>query len=73
MGKGKGKLSGWSSEVPAGLFFVEFKNLRYGRAVYFGKQILHKTAANAKIVSKFPRNVHIAISPKITINYDVVW
>ena len=42
MGKGKGKLSTWLTIVPAGKNLVSFKNLRWGRFVYFYKQLQFK-------------------------------
>jgi len=42
MGKGTGKLHMWFSLLSAGLMFVEFKNLRFGRYLYFVKQLSQK-------------------------------
>ena len=38
MGKGVGKLAAWGSQLAGGITILEFKNLRFGRAVYFFKQ-----------------------------------
>jgi large subunit ribosomal protein L16 len=38
MGKGVGKLVAWGSQLAGGITILEFKNLRFGRAVYFFKQ-----------------------------------
>jgi len=42
MGKGKGKLSTWLTIVPAGKNIVSFRNLRWGRFIYFFKQLQFK-------------------------------
>jgi large subunit ribosomal protein L16 len=42
MGKGKGKLSGWIGQLSTGVNMFEFKNLRYGRALYFINQVRYK-------------------------------
>ena len=39
MGKGKGKLSTWFSQLYGGSVIFEFKNLRPGRALFFFNQI----------------------------------
>lgn len=73
MGKGKGKLVGWSTEVPAGQHIIEMKNLRYGRAVYFLKQILHKLPAKARISKKSNKFLPLTLRSNIFIKYDVLW
>lgn len=42
MGKGSGKLSTWYTHLHGGVFLVEFRNLRRGRALYFANQISFK-------------------------------
>jgi len=49
MGKGTGKLAAWATELPSGLNIFEFKNLRYGRAVYFIKQIQFKLPVKSRL------------------------
>ena len=51
MGKGKGKLSGWYGKLPSGINFIEYKNLRMGRSIYFLKQIRHKLPVKSRLVS----------------------
>lgn len=48
MGKGKGKLECWFTNLHAGIFFVEFRNLRIGRAKYFSIQLTHKLGIYTK-------------------------
>ena len=73
MGKGKGKLAGWSTEIPAGLHIVEMKNLRYGRAVYFIKQIMHRLPAKSRIISKNAKLTPLVLRSSIYVKYDVIW
>ena len=42
MGKGAGKLSTWYTQIRGGKMIVEFRNLRLGRALYYGKQVSAK-------------------------------
>ena len=62
MGKGKGKLDDWGSELPAGIHIVEFKNLRFGRSKYFLKQLSFRLGSNTLVnldstrISKLPLN-----------------
>lgn len=48
MGKGKGKLEAWFTNVSGGTTLVEFKNLRKGRSSYFMKQMTHKLGVPTK-------------------------
>jgi ribosomal protein L16/L10AE len=73
MGKGKGKLAGWSSELPAGILILEFKNLRSGRAIYFCKQIMHKLPAKSKIIFRSKVRTSLLLSSSTKISYDVIW
>lgn len=73
MGKGKGKLAGWSSEVPAGLNIIESKNLRSGRSIYFLNQIRFKLPAQSRIVFRTQRRIPLILRSSKYVNYDVVW
>ena len=42
MGKGAGKLAYWYTQIRSGKALIEFKNLRPGRVVHYGKQAAHK-------------------------------
>jgi large subunit ribosomal protein L16 len=42
MGKGKGKLSCWFTNIRGGVTLVEFRNLRWGRSSYFISQLKYK-------------------------------
>lgn len=47
MGKGKGKLKTWFTRIKGGTTLVEYKNLRYGRAIYFFEQTAYKLGVPA--------------------------
>ena len=55
MGKGAGKLNSWLLELPGGIIFLEFRNLRRGRLEYFFKKLHHKLKAPLKLVHKDSR------------------
>ena len=42
MGKGKGKLECWFTNIMGGSIVIQFKNLRKGRSTFFMKQLTHK-------------------------------
>ena len=48
MGKGKGKLVCWFTNIVGGVIICEFRNLRYGRASYFMKQLTFKLGIKTK-------------------------
>jgi len=54
MGKGKGKLKTWFINVRGGTILFEYKNVRYGRALYFLQQISFKLSVTT--VKVFRRN-----------------
>lgn len=71
MGKGKGKPSNWAAKIPSGSIFIEFRNVRPGRARHFMTQVTHKLPGSFKVVSRYP-NTHITLIAfkKNTIQYD---
>jgi len=48
MGKGKGKLECWFTNVSGGSVLLEFRNLRKGRSDFFMKQMTHKLGVPTK-------------------------
>jgi large subunit ribosomal protein L16 len=48
MGKGKGKLHCWFSNIRGGVVLFEFKNLRFGRAHFFLQQMTFKLGIPTK-------------------------
>ena len=53
MGKGKGKLECWFTNVRGGVLLIEFKNLRYGRSKYFTTQMTRKLGLKTKTLFNF--------------------
>jgi large subunit ribosomal protein L16 len=50
MGKGKGKLECWFTNISGGSILLEFKNLRKGRSDFFMKQMTHKLGIPTKFI-----------------------
>lgn len=50
MGKGKGKLSIWATQIYTGHILIEFKNLRNGRAKYYIRQSQYKLKGIFRII-----------------------
>jgi large subunit ribosomal protein L16 len=50
MGKGKGKLESWFTNIAAGVILIEFQNLRKGRAFYFSKQMTSKLGTSTTFI-----------------------
>lgn len=73
MGKGKGKLAGWFLELPAGVILFEFKNLRYGRSIYFCKEMSHRLFTKIRVVTSTSTLVVLPINSKYRINYNIFW
>lgn len=57
MGKGKGKLECWFTNIHNGIVLVEFKNLRRGRSTYFMKQLTHKLGLRTKFIFNINRKI----------------
>jgi ribosomal protein L16/L10AE len=58
MGKGKGKRQTWCINIPSGFVFLEFKNLRVGRNMYFLKQLMFKLPVSSYVTTKFYNNLN---------------
>ena len=58
MGKGSGKPKLWVTCLPSGLTLFEFRNLRYGRFLYFSQQLAHKLPVATKTLIRSKRRVH---------------
>ena len=74
MGKGKGKLSIWYNRLSIGVIFIELKNLRKGRSIYFLKQTQNKLKSKSKII--FCNSNKITIHRPIgdsSVSYQVFW
>ena len=66
MGKGKGKLECWFTNIRGGTILFEFKNLRFGRAVFFIKQIQHKLGSKMVLHSKSSKYYTLPINQSQT-------
>jgi hypothetical protein len=70
MGKGKGKLSSWSTRVKVSSILFELKCLRYGRILYFSNQIaLRLNSKHKLLISRLNKNANI---PVLYRNYSLV-
>lgn len=68
MGKGKGKVKTWFTNLSGGLILLEFKNLRPGRAIYFMNQTAIRLGVPVKKLFKTNTliNFPLLISKKLT-------
>lgn len=73
MGKGSGKLANWYTQIRAGKFILEFKNLRLGRAIYYSDQISHKLPVSSTFVSYPTREVKLVGSSSTTPPLNFFW
>lgn len=58
MGKGKGKLECWFTNVSGGVTLIEFKNLRRGRSMHFVSQMTHKLGVETKYINSI-RHIYL--------------
>lgn len=74
MGKGKGKLSIWYNKITTGSVFIETRNLRIGRAIYYLRQAQRKLKGHSKIVYKAQllRFTYLHIG-KVNLRYQSFW
>jgi ribosomal protein L16/L10AE len=70
MGKGKGKPTNWAAKIPSECIFIELRNVRSGRALFFLKQVSFKLPGEFKIVSKFLQRTPTIAFRKTLIQYD---
>lgn len=73
MGKGKGKLAGWASDLPSGINILELKNLRSGRATYYCRQIMHKLPVKSRTIYKYTVQVRLVAGSIGTVRYEAFW
>lgn len=73
MGKGKGKLSSWFADIPSGIYLVEYRNLRPGRAIYYSRQFQFKLTSRLKLKQSRSRLIPLTITNSISIKYSSVW
>lgn len=73
MGKGKGKLECWFTNVTNGVIFVEFRNLRIGRSKYFMKQLTHKLGIFTKPIFANNKNLPLPLMTKKKFVFSLKW
>lgn len=73
MGKGVGKLATWEIRLRGGLFLFEFKNLRPGRSMYFGKQIAARIPTQSRLVFNSTKHIKINMSRKTNPMIRTFW
>ena len=74
MGKGKGKLSLWFTELNMGHILLEFLNLRRGRSRYFIKQIQNKIKSKVKVIYFYENRLILKNSNfKKNIEFQTFW
>jgi len=74
MGKGKGKLSIWSTLLFTGHLLLEFKNLRNGRANYYLRQTQYKLKSKFKILWRHSHSTVVnSFTGKKATNYQSFW
>jgi len=73
MGKGKGKLEAWMTNVSAGVTLFEFKNLRRGRASFFMKQMTHKLGVPTKFLFNCSESFRFPYLPNKQFKFRSFW
>lgn len=73
MGKGAGKLATWFTQIRGGKHIVEFKNLRLGRAIYYGKQVSHKLPVPTTIHRNSTRNIQLTQGRATNPDLQMYW
>ena len=73
MGKGKGKLECWHTTIAGGTILFEFRNLRFGRSVFFFTQTTHKLGIATKFI--FPSSTYFNLPLKTTkkVHFRAFW
>jgi len=73
MGKGSGKLSTWYTHLHGGVFLVEFRNLRRGRAIYFSNQIGFKLPVQTKFTEFASKTIKLNGGSKTNPRHSVLF
>jgi len=73
MGKGAGKLASWTTQLRGGVTLLEFKNLRYGRAVYFARQMSHKLPVSTSLLVPESKSIRYAHLRKLNVKVRTSW
>lgn len=73
MGKGKGKLECWFTNISGGTIFLEFKNLRKGRSSFFMKQMTHKLGIPTKFIFSTNSYFNFPIKTSKNVFFRTFW
>ena len=73
MGKGKGKLSTWFSQIPAGTILFEFKNLRVGRAKYFFREMKHRLPVKTTFIASSDIQIYAPTNYTKPLTFQSLW
>lgn len=73
MGKGKGKLDCWFTNIVGGVILCEFRNLRPGRASYFMKQLTFKLGIPTKVMFSTTKRLISPMSPSTKTLFKTFW
>jgi ribosomal protein L16/L10AE len=73
MGKGKGKLECWFTNISGGSVLIEFKNLRKGRSSFFMKQMTHKLGVPTKFLYSTNFYFNFPIKRSKSIFFKTFW
>lgn len=73
MGKGKGKLECWFTNISGGSVLVEFRNLRKGRASFFMSQMTHKLGTPTKFLFSTNYYLTFPISLSKRVSFRTFW
>jgi ribosomal protein L16/L10AE len=73
MGKGKGKLECWFTNISGGSIILEFRNLRKGRSFYFMKQMTHKLGVPTKFLYSTNFYFNFPLKKSQNIFFKTMW
>ena len=73
MGKGKGKLECWFTNISGGTILIEFKNLRPGRSTLFIKQMTHKLGILTKKITFSKNYINFPLNNANNVIFKTFW
>ena len=73
MGKAKGKLSIWYAQLYPGTVLIEFKNLRFGRSVYYTSQLQSRIKGSVKVVYRERIRINLPLSKSAKMTVQSFW
>ncbi len=73
MGKGKGKLECWFTNISGGTTLIEFKNLRRGRSIFFMKQLTSKFGIPVKFLFNTNSFFNFPIKNSKSVFFKTFW